>query len=654
MPIAERTRARPALRIETPALTRHMIVFFPARDLKDGADDPLSDKTTKEFILEYVDFLLEVAQSTGSLDRQQGSEMRDHALKALDQHANFGISCGLFLGMTLRVLIVLYAEHFTITYILDSNNPDNVGPFQSDSTETVTEIGAYFIAELEAYSNQNQHSAPPRYRFTNNTSGYTKDIEYLNDILYREVWVALDIYLNNFFYVSRMGQQTVKGDIRGLLLTAFPADPVPDEDVVAALQRTYPGPEPSPAALAEKPRISQYLQTQSPFFAATLGIGSSLHFIAGDQPPMRWDTNHVLCYVNDKTAIYGASLVYRGRKSAESLTPDEVHSKDYDYNRYFLIYDGANAYTLGRLVRRMHVLSELRIMALIERHHVASMHNVLRLIGRDLSEIIDRMTGHYVLGADGHVKRHETLDIGRLNNILDTYNDLGKSITAAKREGHCQFGDEPMSYNRCYGGLSYRISRSKYYYDSFLQRINDLRSVDLKGAQSYDRFVLRNYSQQMQSIISIGERNALLGLRIDRAITIAHSLQQRKFAQYAAKFALFLCAIPGISAINAITGYLGGTVLEQYFPPVRFILFIIMAVVLIVLIFDFHLWFDNVLKAKGLFVDIENTVATKNSIDYKGTRILGPLRRAASAAVARAKILATKANEIIKSNWPGG
>ena len=65
---------------------------------------------------------------------------------------------------------------------------------------------------------------------------------------------------------------------------------------------------------------------------------------------------------------------------------------------------------------------------------------------------------------------------------------------------------------------------------------------------------VRNYNQQMQSILlSIGERVALLGQRIDRAVTISQTLQTRKLAHYAVVVAACLSVFPALSAVNSAT-----------------------------------------------------------------------------------------------------
>ena len=77
-----------------------------------------------------------------------------------------------------------------------------------------------------------------------------------------------------------------------------------------------------------------------------------------------------------------------------------------------------------------------------------------------------------------------------------------------------------------------------------------MRVNRIKGFQPYDRFIERHYHQMMESMLSIGERSAQLGSRIDRALTITHALQQRKFTQYALFATVIFSIFSGLSALG--------------------------------------------------------------------------------------------------------
>jgi hypothetical protein len=119
-----------------------------------------------------------------------------------------------------------------------------------------------------------------------------------------------------------------------------------------------------------------------------------------------------------------------------------------------------------------------------------------------------------------------------------------------------------------------------------------------KGAQSYHRFVLRNYDQQMRSIESIRERYTLFGNRIDRAVTIAHGLQQRKFAQYAALVAITIAPIPLFNVIVTVIGWMTQS------APLRILSSFVVLLAIVGGIFEANRLFRRFLSRKGLYVEI--------------------------------------------------
>jgi len=69
-----------------------------------------------------------------------------------------------------------------------------------------------------------------------------------------------------------------------------------------------------------------------------------------------------LCYICGKCAIYGSYLHIDGNNSQ-------------GIKKYFIISDGENSYTTGREVRRIHVLSDMRVMAFVESSLILSKKN---------------------------------------------------------------------------------------------------------------------------------------------------------------------------------------------------------------------------------------------------------------------------------------
>jgi hypothetical protein len=580
------------------SLLRRVVKFFSARAAPTEFDDPLSSDSTKKLLTGYVSSLLGLAVKSGALDDSERDEQFAKFKEARNARSNFAVYCGTFLGFRLRVIVILYSEYFALTYILDNAAPERESrPFSLQTIESVDELAVYLHGKLTIASNGktlHKIAIPSTYDCT--VTPNKEDYDSLNEIIYREVWNALDKALEHERYILSLGAAVFKTDLRGLSLTASSAKFEPDNDIYAQLQCTEPVATPAP----KKPCITSYLKEQNPFFSATLCLGASPHLYAGEQPAAQWDPNHVLCFLSDGAAIYGSCLVYRD--DPHDRTIDDLHQMKYNYTRFFIIYEGTNAYTLGRLIRRLHVLTELRVMALIERSYITSINDCLRSLGQELSSIIDLMTGRH---SEPARKEPETLNINRLSRIIDAYNDIGRSrvATDTERGKSIMAGAKRIYYDRCYGGLSYRISRSKFYYKALMSRLEDLHCKDIKGAQSYERFVSRNYAQQMQAIESIGERYDILGGRIDRAITLSHNLLQRKFAQYALYVSLCVVAIAAFAAFNGMLNLipdqdLGTTRWHISLSVLAFILLCVAALSII---------FREFLQSRGLYVKIERT-----------------------------------------------
>lgn len=598
MPATERTRARPAVAISTPCLTRHMVFYFPDRELSQDDREPLDKKWAEKHIREYVSRLLEIAEANFADLRPTKLELLRILDKCMRDRTSFGFSFDpfKFAGMNLRILIVMYQEYFTVTYILD-NDVDKLNSMYD--THYVNSVSAFAIDV--ATQLQQMSIACAAYKYIHNmqyieapTYECIDNYYYMNDIIYRKIWVALDFFLGNNNALDIISfVDTLKEDTRGVILTADHTDlEEEDEDrIFFDFQRT----KHLTCSRDKKPSIRKYFDAQEDFFRTTLCHDRYVHLMLGEQDAMSWDQNNVLCFVSSKMAIYGSTMcfqqadrlsnnlrslqkAYRSENQQYMKASDPrikrehdvrkqkivsdlnniVVEKNYDYRRYFVIGDGTSEMSLGRIVRRLHVLSELRCMSFVERHNICTLHDTLRMIGDDLSELIDKMTGSMTK------QEPPTLHVGGLDNVIDGYNNIGRGRylpreAAVSERTECyvsiidvnsKYAKVPTEYEKTNGGLLYRINRSKHYYDQFISRVNDLRVNRIKGFQPYDRFVERNYFQMYESMKSISERYMALGARVDRAISMSHTLQQRKMAQYALWAATFFSLFSALSALG--------------------------------------------------------------------------------------------------------
>jgi len=139
------------------------------------------------------------------------------------------------------------------------------------------------------------------------------------------------------------------------------------------------------------------------------------------------DANCVLCEVMDGGAIYGSSLGQSPVLHGEQPSIDRPL-------RYFIVCNDLSKYQLGRLIRRHHVLGELRMAATFDIREIAIAGNKVRSLGNKIDDEL----------------KAGRLPVGALGQYQAALNIIHSSI-------------DP-------GGLSYRISRSRYYAKAFRER----------------------------------------------------------------------------------------------------------------------------------------------------------------------------------------
>jgi len=518
VPVSRRALARPAVAITTPCLTRHLAFFFPKR-LPSGKyaerdKDPLSQDHVRRHIAGYALHLLRISKNEGQLAPSRLATLR-MIYQALNTGTNvcIDINTQAFCSLSLRAVLVLYREHFTVTYILDK-------PYGSTqkSTKDIKDVARVLIDELVS----NRYLNSPCWHYVNNN-------KYLNDLLYRQIWVAVDLFLTNHAFL-RPYWNTVIDDCRGVIVTADETDLTREKEIFSDIQRSMP----TLATKTLKPDIMRYFDRNKDFFVDSLDMDSSKHQLFREQESSRWDSNPIVCYMGNKIAIYGSTLFLQDRRDARlfEITAAEQRINNNDYIRYFLLFDGTSDYSLGRLVRRLHVLSELRAIAFVERHTVTATYESFLDVGAALSATIEKLT-------------KSTLPMMEMNELNSAWNDIGRAPTSIDEKGlktksEFWLGEKKITYNKCYGGYSYRINRSVYYYNELINRLGDLRVERIKGFQPYDRFIHRNYHQMIEAMRSIGERRTALDARIDRMQSMAHTLQQRMLAQYILFITIFI------------------------------------------------------------------------------------------------------------------
>ncbi len=219
----------------------------------------------------------------------------------------------------------------------------------------------------------------------------------------------------------------------------------------------------------------------------------------------------VVCGMLDGAALYAAALGEWGGDEK----PHPI--------RHLLVYAGHSYSQVGRLVRRMHVLGELRHAALIDydaddklnpspgRRGLRETSRKLRSLGRELTADTPRITAALELAEGAAAARgnagapHRTKvrpftakqAMDRLTKIVNELADVSAMVD---------------------GGLTHRVEQSRYYAGEFKATVEQLRIIRLGAWQPYDDFVQRYIVHLFARVDRIGNRYEALGRRVDRLL----------------------------------------------------------------------------------------------------------------------------------------
>lgn len=203
------------------------------------------------------------------------------------------------------------------------------------------------------------------------------------------------------------------------------------------------------------------------------------------------DANCVLCEMLDGSAVYGSSV-----RQVPLPTDARGHGPaGMQPLRYFLLYNGLSKYQLGRLIRRTHVMGELRVAAVLDADLLDQASMEIRALGNKIDEFLKEP------------EEEVTLSDSEIDAVLQRLNKISALVP---------------------GGLMYRINRSRYYVQAFRERMSDMRVKRLEGWQPYDEFFQRNLYQVFDEIDQIGKRYEALAERINRLIVARNADRLRR------------------------------------------------------------------------------------------------------------------------------
>jgi hypothetical protein len=416
---------RPALAVNAPALTWHLGKRMgPSHAAPAGMDAVASWR--RDALLALNNYLAKLQRTHGAqkvrlFDLGAGRETRTNVL-FLPRDTIFFI-VGEFDCVRLRLCVDMHEEYYTLTLLADGFQKCTKG-IGLEICKILHELDEKDCVTWEGEGRDRIHR------------------------LYDAFWERLTAQVTDLDFSGLPGALFVS--VRGMAMC-------PPLVANALSQRGHPRMQlPSHDLIEQRRRrtiqeaLIQYVDRRPNFFAAALGMRKHDAESAATD-----DANAVLCGMLDGAAVFGTGL-----KPANGRNDNPL--------RYFVLYDGFSSMQLGRLIRRLHVLVELRMAALLDLEKLRGASDAIRAAGYESD--LDRLTVAYA------------------------------AITGSLA-----------------GGLNYRISQSRYYTSVYREKLQDLRIVRMEGWQPYDEFVRRTVFRDFNFVDQIGYRYEALGNRMTQA-----------------------------------------------------------------------------------------------------------------------------------------
>ncbi len=423
---------RSAIAVNAPALIWHIGMRVGADGAEAGHDQPGDRKlSTSEAVNAY---LARLQKRHGVVPTKAFNVEGAAADILVPQRDSLFLTVGRFDCVHLKLRADVHDEYYTLTFLADGFENCRNGPGQQ-VREALDSLDA---GDLDA-----AHAAAAL------------------DNIYDEFWLDIEARVDAIGFADLPGRVFI--NIRGLALCQ------PHVNRPLSLRPHRETEVPTSEMTAQRQArivndvLRQFVDRRPNFFAAALGSSE------GTELSIR-DANKVMCGVLDGAAIFGTSLRQKPGAPTSPL-------------RFFIIYDGFKSEQLGRMIRRLHVVAELRMAALVDLEKMRSASEAIRDAG-GLS------------------------DLSKLGPIYSTIGEM------------------------CTGGLLYRINQSRYYAQVYRERLQDLRIVRIEGWQPYDEFVRRTIYRDFDFIDRLGARYAQLGERISRLVAreLADNIQKNQLA----------------------------------------------------------------------------------------------------------------------------
>ena len=442
-----RLHRRPAFAINSPAILCHRCYSFKDEDAPGGvaadlqlrrdrtaslnkilraiqtADRPAKERTR---IRVYKEEGTPDPAAGDGVDRAGRQETILASLHILDQSsANWS-------GWRARMRVDIHIEYYSVTFILDRR-------------------------DLQTTLERSPENPP---------SGATEAKRYVSE-WYRLIWdeffalietkgIALDFPTDDQFF-----------ECRGLVLDTAPqAAPLPIRPRYPILdERIF-----ATRRAEAKESLNGWVDENGDVMSRILRLDRS----AGNDQ----DANCVLCYVMNGRGIYASSM---GRSEAE-LRSKPGGTTQATPERYLLLHHGLPRFQVGRVLRRFHVLDELRCATAFHFRELIDASKRIREAGDNIDQQL-----------------RDSKDALTRDSLKTIQHDLNA-----------------LTSNQRIGGLLYRINRSRYYARNFKLGMDDLRFAPVKGWEPYDAFMHRNLFPTIDHIDGIGQRFEALASRVER------------------------------------------------------------------------------------------------------------------------------------------
>jgi hypothetical protein len=493
---------KPATTISTPAITQHLVYWVPdeyadvvrnqsknGETQSDGVSGKYTDKRIEWVcnIEEYIWRLYNYLQEKGCKPETPSFSVSDngntkclallnHSYKAknhvweklerISPGTRYKIVRISFVweSMPVTVSFELHNEYFTVSTGIDLSrwSDDKTWPDPSKPPGRNARLLSAAIRKFNDFATERYKEAD-RSRKRVEREGDDRLLEIPFFRIYRTVWRSLhsQIFSRPFKEVGINKLNGVCADFRYFIVTR-------DAEQFMLLPGNY-----KKDVKLEKDRFSpaayrNCVETIRPF----------LKLSAGPQLP-----EYTFSRLLQGACVHGSAL---------GATPIELE-RDKKPVMDLLIFTHSDKWQIGRLIDRGNTLGTLRIAALYDIDNL----NAANVELRKLEEEVE--AAH--VGASKAITRNEKIrrqidsdeDPKDETKILNEISNFNKTLLT-------------LSETNIKGGLPYRVERSRYYRQQFLDLITALRIRRIEGSQPYDEYVDRRLSATYDFIRMVGVR----------------------------------------------------------------------------------------------------------------------------------------------------